>query len=108
MKLNIQLDIIRINLTPKPPFLSSGKHYEYFTISNFLKSMELKYSFLREHVKKKSTLCLGRYHGILIIYNIDTEIKGFTKSLKCKAIGIEQHKRIPNTIPRSNFGQLSL
>lgn len=65
--------------------------------------MELKYSFLREHVKKKSTLCLGRYHGLLIMYNIDTKIKGFTKSLKCKAIGIEQHKRIPNTIPRSNF-----
>lgn len=50
MKLNIQFGIIRINLTPKHPFLSSGKHYEYFTISNFLKSMELKYSFLREHV----------------------------------------------------------
>lgn len=43
MKLNIQLDIIPINLTPKHPVLSSGKHYEYFTISNFLKSMKLKY-----------------------------------------------------------------
>lgn len=36
---------------------TSGNHYEYFTINNLLKSMELKYYFLRKYVNK--TTCVS-------------------------------------------------
>lgn len=36
---------------------TSGNHYEYFIINNLLKSMELKYYFLRKYVNK--TTCVS-------------------------------------------------